>query len=109
MTPDQMTALTDIALIVSKIGTWPIGSIILVIIFGPYLIMSVQMRSMEKRFDAVMKMYENNARLVECYEKMAKEQADTIRLATAATVELTTYLKQQVPCYQRMREKWTAE
>jgi hypothetical protein len=94
MTPEQVAA------IISKIGTWPLGSIIAAVVFGPWLIMGIISRSMEKRHEAAMKMYESNVKLVEKYERMADEQADTIRLATAATTELTTYLRTKTPCHQ---------
>ena len=106
MSPEQVSALTALATILAKVGTWPIGTVLVGVVFGPYVIMSVQLRAMEKRHEAALEMYKHNVKLVECYEAMAREQADTIRLATAATVELTTYLKQQVPCYQRINERF---
>ena len=104
MTPEQISALTAIAAIVSKIGTWPIGSIIVAVVFGPWVVMGFITRATEKRHEAVVKMYEDNVKLVENYEKVADEQADTIRLTTAAVVELTIYLKSQVPCHERIKE-----
>jgi len=99
MSPEQITSLTAVAEIISQIGTWPIGSVLLAIIFGPWIMMVLTSRSMEKRHEAAMKMYEANVKLVENYEKVASEQADTIRLSTAATTELTTYLKTKTPCH----------
>ncbi|MFA6290217.1 MAG: hypothetical protein WC637_00470 [Victivallales bacterium] len=82
----------------SQIGTWPIGTVLVVISFGPWVVMGFVSRSIEKRHAAVIEMYKNNVKLVECYQKIASEQADTIRLATAATTELTTYLKNRMSC-----------
>jgi hypothetical protein len=99
MTPDQVSALTAISAIISQVGTWPIGALASAIIFGPWIAMWFVSRTMEKRHEAALKMYETNVKLVENYSRMASEQADTIRLATAATVELTTWLKTRTPCH----------
>lgn len=103
MTPDQIAALTAIAAVISKMGTWPIGSLIAAMIFGPWIIMGFVAWSISARHKAVTQMYENNIKLVNDYERMASEQADTIRLSTSATVELTTYLRTKSPCYQMFR------
>ena len=97
MTPDQVSALSAIAAIINQIGTWPIGTVIVAVILGPWLIMLLVSRSQDKRFGAVIEMYKNNVKLVERYEKMAEEHVDTIRLSTAATSELTTYLQTKTP------------
>lgn len=99
MSPEQISLLAAFAKILENIGTWPIGSLIVIIVFGPWLVMGFVSRSMEKRHEAAMKMYESNVELVKNYAKVASEQADTIRLSTAATTELTTYLKTRTPCH----------
>lgn len=103
MTPDQIAAIQSIASIISQIGTWPIGTVIGAVIFGPWIIVLLVSRSQDKRFEAVVEMYKNNIKLVENYETMASQQADMIRLSTAATTELTTYLKTRPTCYQLLR------
>lgn len=103
MTPEQIAAMTAIASIIQQIGTWPIGALALVIIFGPWVMLFLSTRSMEKRHEAVVDMYKNNAKLVENYEQMSSEQADTIRLSTAATTELTTFLRTKTPCHQLIK------
>ncbi|OPY15625.1 MAG: hypothetical protein A4E66_00029 [Syntrophus sp. PtaB.Bin001] len=105
MTPEQIAALTAISATVSKVGTWPIGSIIAAVVFGPWIVLWLVSRSMEKRHEAALKMYENNVKLVKNYEKVASEQADTIRLSTAATTELVTYLKNRTPCHEIMAKR----
>jgi hypothetical protein len=105
MTPDQISALTAIAAIVSKVGTWPLGSVIAAVVFGPWVFSWMSTRSMEKRHAAVVQMYEDNCKLVKNYEKVASEQADTIRLSTSATIELTTFLQTRVPCHERINDR----
>lgn len=105
MSPEQISMLTAAAAIIDKIGAWPIGSIVVSIIFGPWIFMLVISRAMEKRHNAALSMYESNVRLVEKYEKVAEEQVDTIRLSTSATVELTTYLRARIPCFERIADR----
>jgi hypothetical protein len=99
MTPEQIAALPAIASIITQIGTWPIGALIVAVIFGPWIVLIYVIRSVEKRHEAAKKMYESNVKLVVNYEKIADEQVDTIRLSTAATTELTTWLKTRTPCH----------
>lgn len=105
MTPEHISALTAISAIIANVGTWPIASVILAIVFGPYFIVFFVSRSMEKRLSAAIRMYENSNKLVERYDKMSIEHVDTIRLSTQATVELTQFLRNRVPCFERITEK----
>lgn len=100
MTPDQIASLAQVSHVIAQIGTWPIGSLVIIVCISPWIILLLISRAMERRFDAQVKMYETNVRLVEKYEQVAGEQADTIRLSTAATTELTTYLRTRTPCHQ---------
>lgn len=109
MTPEQVAALTAISSIISQIGTWPLGALIAAVVLGPWIMMGFNSRSMEKRLEAAMKMYDDNVKLVENYEKIAAEQADTIRLSTAATTELTTFLKTKTPCHALIAAKQRSE
>jgi len=112
MTPDQAAAISAVASIIGQIGTWPVGTIIIAVISGPYIMMWLGLRGLEKKheaankmFEAATEMYKNNVKLVENYERIADEQADTIRLSTAATTELTTWLKTRTPCHALLAAK----
>lgn len=48
------------------------------------------------------KMYEDNVKLVQDYDTIAKEHVDTIRLNVAAITQLTTFLKTKTPCHALM-------
>jgi hypothetical protein len=107
MTPEQIAALPIIVSLIEKIGSWPIGIILLSIVICPYIFQwfdscrrDKQQAAAMKIFEATKRMYEDNVVLVENYAKMANDHVDTIRLSTAATQELTTYLKTRVPCHQ---------
>ena len=83
MNPEALQAIAAICTILDKIGVWPIGGTFLVIVIGPWVFSLLASRAQEKRFDSMKSMYENNAKLVECYEKFAEGQNDVISLNTA--------------------------
>ena len=82
MTPDQLAALTAIAAIFSKVGTWPIGSIVAAVVFGPWIMMGIIARGMEKRHEAAIQMYTENVKLVVSFEKLAESLQSIIVLST---------------------------
>lgn len=112
MTPEQAAAISAISSIIAQVGTWPIGTVIIAVIFGPWVMMWLSSRGIEKKheaaskmFEAAIEMYKNNVTLVKNYERIADEQADTIRLSTAATTELTTWLRTRPTCHQLLTGK----
>ncbi len=90
MTPDQISALTAIAAILSQVGTWPIGTVLVVVVLAPWVANVWTTRSQDKRrekedhrqevireehekqFAAVKQMYENNVDLVRVSQKNAE-------------------------------------
>jgi hypothetical protein len=96
--PEQIAALTAISAIISKIGTWPIGSIIAAIVFGPWVVMGLISRSMEKRHAAAIQMYENNVELVKGYEKVAKGLQDIIVLSTQTLTRVQDSIDSNLYC-----------
>ena len=98
MTPDQIAAITAIATILSKVGTWPIGSIVAAVVFGPWIVMGLISRSVEKRHEAALKMYENNITLVENYEKVAKGLQDIIVLSTQTMTRVDDKIENNLFC-----------
>jgi hypothetical protein len=87
MTPETVSAINAVCSLLERIGTWPIGTVLLVILFGPWVMAFLVSRSQEKRFDAMREMYKNNVKLVEGYERLAKGQQETIMLNTAKFTE----------------------
>lgn len=98
MTPEQIAALTAISGIVSKVGTWPIGSIIAAVVFGPWLAMGLISRSIEKRHAAAIKMYEENVKLVVAYEDIAKGLQSIIVLSTQTMTSVKTSVDNNLFC-----------
>lgn len=98
MSPDQIAALTAIAAIISKIGTWPLGSIIAAVVFGPWMMLWFISRGMEKRHRAAIKMYEDNAKLVVSYEKLATGLQDIIVLSTQVMTQVRDRIDANLFC-----------
>ena len=98
MSPEQIAALTAISTIVSKVGTWPIGSIIAAIVFGPWVVMGFIARGMEKRHEAALKMYDENVKLVVAYEKVAEGLQDIIVLSTQTMTQVKDRIDANLFC-----------
>ena len=98
MTPEQIAALTAISTIISKVGTWPIGSIIAAVVLGPWIFMVFISRGMEKRHEGVIKMYEDNVKLVVNYEKVAKGLQDIIVLSTQTMTQVKDRIDANLFC-----------
>ena len=98
MTPEQIAALTAISTIISKVGTWPIGSIVAAVVFGPWVVMGFISRGMEKRHEAAIKMYEENVKLVLAYEKVAEGLQDIIVLSTQTMTQVKDRIDANLYC-----------
>lgn len=98
MTPEQIAALTAISTIISKVGTWPIGSIIAAVVFGPWIWMWFISRGMEKRHEAALKMYDENVKLVIAYEKVAEGLHDIIVLSTQTMTQVKDRIDANLFC-----------
>lgn len=83
MTPDAIHTLTAISTLLERIGTWPLGTVLLAVLIGPWVFSYVISRANERRFEAVKQMYESNVKLVESFDRITKMQQDMISLNTA--------------------------
>ena len=83
MTPETAHTLAAIATIIDKLGALPIGTLLIVIVFGPWIFTFVMERAHEKRITAMEAMYKSNVKLVEAYAKLADGLNDVITLNTA--------------------------
>lgn len=98
MTPEQISVINTIALILEKIGTWPAGTVFVVVAFGPWAMMFFISRGQEKRFEAVAKMYENNVQLVKDYEKVAVTLHDLVILNTQTLTGVSDRIDNNLYC-----------
>lgn len=84
MSGEDLAVLKAVSDIIHTLGALPIGSLLVAVIFGPWIVMTLLNASQNKKFDAVAKMYESNARLVKKYE----EVVDSLRQQIEGQQEL---------------------
>jgi len=88
MTPDQVTALNAIALILQQIGTWKLGTLVAVVFVGPWIMMGVALYLFAKWFNGMREMYKNNVILVKNYESITKDHKEMIVYNTQIMTEV---------------------
>lgn len=105
MSAEQITLIKAIADIIANLGTMPIASIILVMVFGPWLVLMFVGWRQEKRFEAVVKMYEDNVQLVKDYQslvtgyqKIVDGQQDLIIYATQTLTSIRDVAENNLYC-----------
>ncbi|MBI5634873.1 MAG: hypothetical protein HZA15_15505 [Nitrospirae bacterium] len=109
MTADQVAAITAIAAIFKQIGTWPIGTVFMVVMVGPWIVMVIVAwlqekrfvslaNGHEKRFEAVVKMYEANVQLVKGYDAIAKNLQDLVIMATQTMTQVSDSVTHNLFC-----------
>ena len=105
MTHQDVAALTALVAVFEKIGTWPLITIMVLIVIGPWIAVFVLNRGQERRHAEVVKMYADNVRLVEDYQQLqskSERREETLisllRLNTEAQTSLLTWLQQRTRC-----------
>jgi len=72
MTPEQLATMTALAGIIESIGTWPVLSIVVLVVLGPWVVNAYTSYQHQRRFEAVVKMYEDNVILVSTTQELGK-------------------------------------
>jgi len=98
MNPEQIAIINTVALILERVGTWPVGTIFAVVVVGPWGMMYFISRAQEKRFEAVARMYENNVDLVKNYERVAKSLHDLVVLNTSSLTGVSDRIDNNLFC-----------
>ncbi|RJP59029.1 MAG: hypothetical protein C4549_02780 [Deltaproteobacteria bacterium] len=95
MSIEQVAALTALAGLLERIGSWPLGLIVFVVIVGPWIFAMFLARVYQKRFDAVVEMhkdvvemYKNNVKLLEKDQRLAEDLKDVVIMNTQAITRL---------------------
>ena len=88
MSPEQITVLTTFLGLIDKISGWPFGVTALLILIGPWVMALLLDHKQGKRFEAVVRMYENNVKLVEENEALAKDLKEVVIMNTQAMTKL---------------------
>ena len=74
MNPTDIALVESVLRIIAEMGTWPVGVVLLCVVVGPWIMSFLLARGQERRFEATRKMYEDNVKLVEGYEKLCVRQ-----------------------------------
>lgn len=109
MTPDQISTITALAALVQSIGNWPIMSIVLLVVLGPWLVnaytsyqqqrrFELQREQSQQQFSAVVKMYENNVTVVEEVKDLAEGYRDQLIWSTQTVTEAKDIAKNNLHC-----------
>ncbi|HAJ26599.1 MAG TPA: hypothetical protein DCG53_05035 [Syntrophus sp. (in: bacteria)] len=99
MTPEQIAALAAFSTIIERLGTAPTGSLIAFILLAPWIVLAAVSIYQNRRFEAVVQMYENNFTQTETCTKLAEgfaEMAKGFRELLVWTTKETTETKQAV-------------
>ena len=93
MSPEQIAALTAATTLIERLGTAPVGVVIAFVVLAPWVIMALVVIYQNRRFEAVVKMYENNFAQTETCTRLAEGFAETAKgfreLVTWTTTEVT--------------------
>jgi hypothetical protein len=98
MTPQDIAALTALVAIVKEVGAWPLITIFVLVITGPWIGMYMVTRGHERRHAAVVKMYEDNVKLVEGYERIAEGLQDVLILSTQTMTQVKASVDNNLYC-----------
>ena len=98
MTPDQLSAIASFVNIISRMSGWPLGAIVFFAVLGPWLAAFFLVYLQGKRFERVVKMYEDNVILVEDYSKLATDLHDVVIMNTQAMTRLLESIRTNQYC-----------
>jgi len=98
MTPAQLTGLAALFNAIGTVNSWPFHLVLFSIIVGPWIAAFVLIGIQTKRFESVVKMYENNVMLVENYEKLATDLHDVVIMNTQIMQRLADEIKTNQYC-----------
>lgn len=98
MTPDQISVIALFVQLISGVKGWPIGIIIFAIVIGPWMAAFLLVHFQARRFETVVKMYENNVTLVKDYAKLAEDLHDVVIMNTQTMTRLVDCIKTNQYC-----------
>lgn len=97
-TPDQLASFKTIADILVRLGEAPVATIIIVIILAPWIILIFVSIAQHRRFESVVRMYENNFSQVEGIRELAEGYRETLMWATSETTATKNAVVNNMHC-----------
>lgn len=101
MTPGDLSAIATFVQIIGSIGSisaLPVGLVIFCIFIGPWIAAFVLVYLQGKRFERVVRMYEDNITLVKDYNSLANDLHDVVIMNTQAMTRLIDSIKTNQYC-----------
>ena len=92
MTPQDAALIAALTALLKDVGTWPLLTVVLTIMVGPYLFLFFFSRTQEQRLAAMTRMYEDNVGLVKDYEDKCRALIRIAEDQQAAAVGMTQSL-----------------
>jgi len=99
MSPEQIAALGAATTVIERLGTAPVGVLVAFVLLVPWIVLAAVSIYQQRRFEAVVQMYENNYAQTETVTKLAEgfaEMAKGYRELVTWTTQEVTEVKQAV-------------
>ncbi len=105
MTPAERATLAAFTSIMEQLSTAPVGTLIVIVLLAPWLVLGVVTIYQNRRFEAVVKMYENNfiqtetvAKLADGFSEMAKGYRELVTWTTQEVTEVKQAVLTNMHC-----------
>jgi hypothetical protein len=98
MSPEQISLVGTLFALVERVSGWPLGTIMFIVIIGPWIMAMILSYWQSRRFEAVVRMYENNVTLVKHYEQLSADNREVIIMNTQAMTKLVASINTNQFC-----------
>lgn len=120
MTPEQVAMVSAVATLLERIGTWPIGTLIVAVSVTPWVMLIWITSTLRKQQDSAQneitkqfnkfvesasteskefkKMYENNVELVKGFLRISEDLHETVIMNTRELIEMKDIAKNNQIC-----------
>lgn len=98
MSPEQIGTLTALAGIIKSIGTWPVLSIVVLVLLGPWATLVALSVFFYRWFESMKRMYEDNVELVKTTQELGQGYREQLIYTTEVTSEATSVARNNLFC-----------
>lgn len=86
------------ATVMEYLSRWPFAILFFILVVGPWVLSIFLAHAYQKRFEAVVHMYENNVELVNGYSRLASDLHDVVVVNTRVMTELVQAIRTNQFC-----------
>ena len=105
MSPDQIKLFSAALALVGELGVAQVGVTLVIILFAPWMVLVIVSIAQHRRFEAVVKMYENNfaqtegiTALTEGYRNMTEGYRELVQWTTVEVTETKEAVVNNMHC-----------